>query len=134
MKFVLSKTDERLTLAGDRILCNDVVTEEQGSENPHGVGLWLIHNANGLIAAVWASGIENALDEAADADLLQSCALSEAVAEEYGMKATGLGNAGELFDLSNVGLYQVPWSDIPSETKRAFFRAVDDGADTLADV
>jgi hypothetical protein len=132
-KYQLSKTDDRVNLAADRILCNDVVLP--GDTNPHRVGLWLIEGVYGPIAAVWASNEQDALDEAVDSELMEGYRLSDEDAADR-TKGSGddaeedfarLGNAGEPFDLNDVGMHKLAWKDLPQDLQGAFVAAAEEG-------
>lgn len=132
-KYRLSTTDDRLSLDADRILCNDVVLP--GDTNPHKVGLWLIEGVYGPVAAVWASNEQDALDEAVDSDLMDAYLLSDEDAADR-TKGSGdeteenfarLGNAGEPFDLDDVGMRRLSWKDLPQDLQGAFVAAAEEG-------
>ncbi len=91
----------------------------QGEFNPHNVRPWLIHNEYGTLAIVYADNEQDALDEAVDADKLDSCLIpeEELVVNEHGEDvadhgdgevASRLGNAGEPFDLTYIGMVPLP--------------------------
>ncbi len=101
----------------------DVVNSDdyipQGEFNPHNVRPWLIHNEYGTLAIVYADNEQDALDEAVDADKLDSCLIpeEELVVNEHGEDvadhgdgevASRLGNAGEPFDLTYIGMVPLP--------------------------
>ena len=94
-------------LDGDRILTNNVVFPWEF--NPHRVRLFVIGNEFGAIAAAWAESIQDALDEAMDADLLTSFLVDDAdklTADEL-EDCRRLGNAGDLVDLTNAWIQEV---------------------------
>jgi hypothetical protein len=132
-KHQLSKSDDRLMLDADRILCNDVVVP--GDTNPHNVGLWLIEGLYGPVAAVWSSNEQDALDEAVDADLMDAYLLSDEDAAER-TEGSGddaeenfarLGNAGEPFDLDDVRMHKIAWKDLTQDLQGAFVAAAEEG-------
>ena len=84
----------------------------KGEYNPHGVRPWLIHNEYGTLAVVFASSSQDALDAAVDGNKLNSCLVSsedyDAMSEAEREDLSSLGNAGEPFDLLNVGVVSLP--------------------------
>lgn len=129
MKILLSKSDSRMTLDAARILTNDVTFT--GEYNPHNVGLFVISNEYGYVAAVWARHAADALDTAVDADLMGGFAIDEADANE---DTARLGNAGEPFDLTYCGCHPLAQSDMPEALLIAFAEARGEGANTLDDI
>ena len=113
----------------NRVLANDVIFD--GEFNPHNVRLWLISNMHGYVAAVWASCEQDALDEAVDADLMDSLAIDEADADE---DTARLGNASEPFDLTYCAICALPQNEMSVGILMAFAEARGAGADTLDDV
>jgi hypothetical protein len=74
---------------------------------------FLIHNEYGTLAIVYASHLQDALDEAVDADRMNSCLVSdedyaEAEKEGWADEYARLGNAGEPFDLTYIGYVELP--------------------------
>lgn len=126
-------------LPADRILCNDVYLP--GDTNFNKTRLWVITDACGnfgrTICAVWASNEQDALDEAVDADMLNSLQVGEEdlpkTEEEWEeTEYTHLGNAGELFDLSNTGLQEIKFDKVRDwDLLIAFARAAGEDATTL---
>lgn len=114
---------DAITIDADRILANDVVFD--GEYNPHNVRLWLISNEVGVVAAVWASCMGDALDIAVDADLMRGFAIEERDADE---DTPRLGNAGEPFDLTYCSVRQLPQADMPLPLLLAFAEARGAGA------
>jgi hypothetical protein len=114
------------------ILCNDVVLPRSidcEAYNPHHVRLWCIGHTFGAVCAVWASEHE-ALDVAVDGNMMD-CFMAEDQ-DHDDENLTVLGNASELFDLSDVWLEQVvldPVRDI--QLIVALVRASENGRDTL---
>jgi len=140
-KILLSKSDARMTLDAARILTNDVTFN--GEYNPHKIGLFVISNEYGPVAAVWASNEEDALDEAVNADLMQGFACEGPIhfdeqeqtdVDEDGITVTRLGNAGEPFYLDNCACRPLAQSDMPVALLIAFAEARGEGANTLDDV
>lgn len=141
MKIALSKSNNHLTLAADRILANDVLFD--GEFNPHKVGLYVVRNEYGTVCAVWAGNEQDALDEAVDNDLMASFAAEgeirfddeeQSYFDENDAHVTLLGNAGEPFVLDDCGIQRIPQSDMPEGLLLAFAEARGDGAKTLDDV
>jgi hypothetical protein len=92
--------------------------------NPRRVRPWLLYTLRGTLAVVFASCEQGAFDEAADSGKLDSCRVSDeeanaADAEEAAAWAY-LGNASEPFDLSDVGITELP---NPPRSFVALFRA-----------
>lgn len=86
---------------------------ERGGFNPHNVRPWLIHNEFGTLCIVYSSNEQDALDEAVDADKMDSCLVSdadyaEAEREGHADEYASLGNAGEPFDLTYIGMIELP--------------------------
>lgn len=84
-----------------------------GGFNPHHVRPFLIHNEYGVLCVVYASHEQDALDEAVDANRLDSCLVSdadykEAEDEGHADEFARLGNDGEPFDLTYIGLIELP--------------------------
>ena len=113
----------------NRVLANNVIFD--GEYNPHNVRLWLISNMHGYVAAVWSSCEQDALDEAVDADLMDSLAIDEADADE---DTARLGNAGEPFDLTYCGVCALPQNEMSVGILMAFAEARGAGVNTLDDV
>lgn len=98
----------------DRIMANNVVFPWES--NPHKVRLFVVGNEFGPVAAAWADCVQDALDEAMDADLLNSFLVDDAdkLWTDELDDCTPLGNAGELCDLTNAWIQEVDLT--PSET------------------
>ena len=84
-----------------------------GAFNPNRVKPYLIHNEYGVLAIVYASHLQDALDEAVDSDKLDSCLVSvedynEAEKDGHADEFVFLGNAGEPFDLTYIGIIELP--------------------------
>jgi len=119
-----------IEIDADCVLANDVTFD--GELNPHNVQLWLIHNEYGYIAAVWAENEQDALDTAVDADLLDSCMISEEDLKDFAEDdICFLGNAGEPFDLQYIGMEKVKTSAMPVSTMLKFAEARGRIADAL---
>jgi len=119
---------------GEKIICNDVTLpraiDADAGINPHNVRLWVIGTWLGPVCAIWASCCQDALDAAVDANMMD-CFMAEN--QDYDdPDLTALGNASELFDLSDVWMGEVvfdPARDI--QLIVALARASESGKDTL---
>lgn len=93
-----------IEIESERVLCNNVIFP--GEFNPHNVRLWVIGNEFGALCAVWASHEQDAMDEAVDANLLDSLQIDsadyEAMTQDERDDCAHLGNASEPFDLTNA--------------------------------
>lgn len=134
-KYKLTKSGEERdivnTLDADRILLCD-----NNGANP---GLFVISHTFGPVAAVWANHEEDALDEAADAELLGAFAMSDEDVKERTLKNgdedfARLGNESDPYDLNDAHIRRISWKDIPAETQDALLLAIDEGFDSLADL
>ena len=75
--------------------------------NPRNVRLLVIGHELGALCAVWASHEQEAFDEACNAGVLD-CLMSEE--QDYDDESlAALGDASELFDLSNTWIAPVEW-------------------------
>ena len=122
-------------LEGEKIVCNDVQLpvhiDANNSYNPYNVRAMVIGNEYGAICVVFASHAQEALDNAVNSNMLDSLMSSEEQ-DEYD-SLTPLGNASELFDLSNVWIGEVDFEaarDINLIV--ALVRAQSEGDDTLS--
>jgi len=95
-------------LEAHSILANDVALpaslDEASRYNPHNVRLWVIGHMHGPIVALFASGEQDALDEACDQNKMEALMLSPEELAGYDYEngnATALGNAGELHNLDD---------------------------------
>jgi hypothetical protein len=84
-----------------------------GEFNPHNTRPFLVHNEFGVLGVVYASSLQDALDEMVDSDKLDSCLVSdedyaEADKEGYADDYASLGNASEPFDLTYIGFVELP--------------------------
>lgn len=103
----------------------DVVNKDDfipaGEFNPHNVRPWLLHEHGFVLAVVFADCLQDAIDEAVDADKLDRYQLDPDNAshrEDYATKdSTGewawndsvsyLGNAGEPFDIESLQAVEI---------------------------
>lgn len=106
--------------------------DKPNSFNPHNIKMQVIGHQFGPICAVWASCAQDALDQAVDLNMLD-CALSED--QDYDNEnLTPLGNASELFDLSDFWVADVelnPMRDI--QLIVGLVRASENGHSTIQD-
>ena len=96
-------SDDDVVNAGDYIPAGEI--------NPHRVRPFLLHDHGFAVAVVFASCLQYALDEAADAGRLDRYAVNEADLGDYGEEEEGiarLGNAGELFDIEGLDAVELP--------------------------
>jgi len=123
MKYSLTLESNRIHPGGtievepDRILCHDIRLPSDKS-NPHNVRLWAIGVACGfesvVLCAVWADCEQDALDEACDKGFLESLLVEDVdkLTDEEREEFAGLGNAGELHDLTNVWMAEVKFDKV----------------------
>jgi hypothetical protein len=98
------------------------------------VKLYCVHNEYGAVALVFARCEQDAIDAAADAGKLDSCKIDpadtdyDADADTYlGEEVNHLGNAGEPFDLTNIGVIELP---VPKFSLAGLFVAASIETDT----
>lgn len=88
----------------------------QGESNPHNIRPWLLHDHGFVVAVVFATRLQDALDKAADSDKLDRYLISNEDLDDYGSNGDGityLGNASEPFDIESleaIGLPNPPFS------------------------
>jgi hypothetical protein len=120
-------------LTAKEILVNDVVFPWES--NPHRVRPWIIFNEYGAIGLVWASHEGDALDEAADQRLLESCRVDDGDFEEMSESEqedlSPLGNASEPFDLTNINLVSFDPNSFSKELVALFAASREGGYDDL---
>ena len=94
----------------------------EGDYNPHRVRPWLLHDHGFVLAVVFASCEQDALDEAVDAGKLDRYMLDASdpqTRQDYGNSqpdgswdwhdgVSFLGNAGEPFDIESLGMVELP--------------------------
>lgn len=83
----------------------------KGEYNPHNVRPFLLHEEGFTIAVVFASCLQDAIDEAVDAGKLDRFMISPKDMADYGEEEEGvsrLGNAGEPFDIESLGIVELP--------------------------
>jgi hypothetical protein len=87
-----------------------------GGYNPYKVRPFLLHDHGFVVAVVFASNLQEALDIAVDENKLDGFAVSEKELTDYGPEEEGitrLGNAGEPFDIESLEVIELPnpkWS------------------------
>lgn len=116
----------------EQIICNDVAlpAEIEPGYMAGYMKLWVIGGAHGVDHCIFASCEQNVLDASVNADVLDWC-LSED--QDYdNEELTALGNAGELFDLSDVWMAEVDFK-IERDFKLIIklIRAQEQGRDNL---
>jgi hypothetical protein len=83
-----------------------------GEYNPHNVRPFLLHDHGFVLCVVFASNLQDALDEAADKGKLDRYSVSwEEAGELVDSNADGfcfLGNASEPFDIESLGVEELP--------------------------
>jgi hypothetical protein len=93
---------------------DDVVNKDdfipKGEYNPHNVRPWLLHDHGFTVAVVFASSLQDALDEAVDADKLDRFQVTEAEMADYpdDEGIAFLGNASEPFDIEGLAAIELP--------------------------
>lgn len=100
--------------------------------NPNNVRLWLIMHTFGAVGCVFASHDQEALDNAVDLGMMDHCIADD---QDYdNEELTSLGNASELFDLSDTWLAEVDFKvDRDIKLILALVRASENQADDLSD-
>ena len=83
-----------------------------GESHPHNVRPWLIHDHGFTLAVVFASNLQDAFDEAADAGKLDTFLVDESDYEEYGVNTdeptcSFLGNEGRPFDIDGLAVAEL---------------------------
>jgi len=78
----------------------------EGEYNPYNVVPWLIAEHGFVVCIVFASNVQDALDEACDAGKLDAYMVRHT--DDNDDAVTFLGNAGEAFDLESIEILQLP--------------------------
>jgi len=84
-----------------------------GEYNPHDVRPFLFHDHGFVIGIVFASSIQDALDELVDNNKIDHLMIDDNDLHDYGEDYVCLGNAGEPFDIDTLGIVELPnpnWS------------------------
>ena len=76
----------------------------EASYNPHNVKAYVIHNEYGVLCIAIGDCLQDALDNAVDNACLDSCLVEDQ--EDRDGPYCSLGNAGELFDLTYIGVLE----------------------------
>ena len=103
----------KITIKGFEVDDSMVVNPDdyipEGNLNWHRMRPWLIHNEYGPMCIVFAHHEGDALDQAVDSNRLDSC-LNEIEHATHGdeCECSFLGNASEPFDLTNIGIVELP--------------------------
>jgi hypothetical protein len=117
MKYTLhlQNRTEPIEMEDDKILCNDVFMPWE--DNPHKVQLWVLGNEYGPLAALWADGASDAMDELIDSGRGDSFLIDAADLGDYRTCGTDeepeyedvtfLGNASEPCDTQYLWLTEV---------------------------
>ena len=97
--------EKEFNLEDENILANDVIFPWE--LNPHNVRLFLIGDEFGPICAIWASCLQDALDEMVDANLGDRFLINEEDIKDYEKddlmdSITYLGNTSEPADLEEL--------------------------------
>jgi hypothetical protein len=86
----------------------------KGEYNPHNIHPYLLHDHGVTLAVVFASCLQDAFDEAADADKLDRYMIGAKEFDDYVDEkgneegVTYLGNGGEPFDIEGLGAIELP--------------------------
>lgn len=83
----------------------------RGEYNPNNIRPWLLHDHGFVVAVVFASGEQDALDIAVDENKMDRYLISDKDLPDYGDEEDGvcrLGNASEPFDIDTLGLVPLP--------------------------
>lgn len=131
-----TKRGDQVKVDRARFALNDITLP--GEYNPHKVRVWVHYNQFGVMGAVWASNLQDALDELVDQDLAGGILMDEKTAEELeaeGEDVDRAGNASEPVDLTYYDAVEVmldPKRDaaLIEELKQA----QDEGAAFLSDL
>lgn len=82
--------------------------DKDAAYNPRNVKAWCIGNEHGILAVVWASNAQEALDAACNLNALEG--LLSSIQDYNDETLTALGNANELHDLSSVWLAEIEFN------------------------
>ena len=124
------------TVAGENIKINDFMLPAEIDStcmyNPNNTRLWIIGHTFGAVGCVFAGNEQDALDNAVDLNLMDHC-LSED--QDYdNEELTPLGNASELFDLSDTWIAEVDFkAERDIKLILALVRASENQKDNLED-
>ena len=116
----------------ENIICNDVMLPEEieHSYNPRNIRMFIIGATFGVNHCIFAESDQEALDLSVNENKMDFCLAEEQDYDDESL--TALGNASELFDLSDVWMAEVDLNasrDIALIIK--LVRAQEQGKDTL---
>lgn len=82
----------------------------KGEYNPHNVRPFLLHDHGFTVAVVFAQSLQDAIDEAVDADKMDRYLIDPADMGDYPSEEgiSFLGNASESFDIESLGAIELP--------------------------
>jgi hypothetical protein len=125
------------TVTGENIKINDFsLPPEIDIEcrlNPYNMRLWIIGHTFGAVGCIFASSEQDAFDNAVNYGLMDHC-LNEDQSDYENEDLTPLGNAGELFDLSDTWIAEVDFKvDRDITLILALVRASENQTDDLSD-
>jgi hypothetical protein len=103
-----------LVVGSKDFLANDVIFPWE--TNPHKVHPFLVHSEGFGAMVVWASNLQDALDELVDQGMLDKFLVEEKDLADYGPEEEGiarLGNAGEPFDIQLLDAIELSAEDFP---------------------
>lgn len=93
----------------DDDICNLDDWIPAGEHNPHNIRPFLLHDHGFVVAVVFASCLQDALDEAVDYDKMDRYLISEADLPSYNDEGIDwLGNASEPFDIETLQYVELP--------------------------
>ena len=127
---------QTVMLEAKDIICNDVNLPKEFDEvsnfNPYNIRLWVIGNEYGAVCGIFASHEQNALDNACNANAMESFRAESEDSARDDEGYVSLGNAGEAYDLDNCWIAEV---DLQAERDIMFIvklaRASEGGHDNL---
>ena len=102
--------------------------------NPNNTRLWIMGHSFGAVGCVFASHEQDAFDNAVDLDMMNHCIAEDQNGDnDTDEVLTSLGNAGELFDLSDAWIAEVDFKvDRDIKLILALVRASENQADDLS--
>ena len=83
----------------------------EGEYNPHNIHPWLLHDHGFVVAVVFASNLQDALDIAVDNDKMERYLVADEDMDDYEDdegSLTSLGNAGELHNIESLQYVEMP--------------------------
>ena len=115
----------------EAILLNDVVFPWEN--HPHGMGAFVIGHEFGAVALAWGNCLQDALDEACDAGLMESFLIDSPDSDDE-ESGTHLGNEGTLHNLDNSWVQEVDLAKCEAKTLCAMAEGRGACADTLDEI